>query len=114
MYPVHAIFQHHDGRALGTKTAVRAALARLNVGPDRTDGIDLYGPGILVTLVPREGEVVSAVLIEESGVIEREIAQLSLERVEAHFPEWERSDEQHAAGTPEDTDEFFDVDEYMK
>lgn len=114
MFPINAIYQSSDdGTPLGTRSDLTRRLAELNTTPDRTGGMILYGPGIIVSLHPEESDEVMTVLVDETGHVERELAQLSLDRIERVFPDWTRKDSPSDEMASEDTEEFFEIDEFL-
>lgn len=114
MFPINAIYQSSDDSVpLGTRGALTDRLADLNTSPDRTGGMILYGPGIVVSLHPEESDEIMTVLIDETGPVERELAQLSIERIERVFPDWVRKDDEPDDMASEDTEEFFEIDEFL-
>ena len=114
MLPINAIYQSSDDATpLGTRTGLTERLAELNTTPDQEGGAILFGPGIVVSLHPEKSEEVMTVLIDETGHIERELAQLSLDRIERVFPDWVRKDDPANDMASEDTEEFFEIDEFL-
>ena len=91
---------------MGSRTEILSGLATVNVGPEQIGDTVLYGPGILVSLAPEEGEEIQTILIDETGQIERELAQLSLDRIEQLFPDWQRIDEPASDDPSADTDDW--------
>ena len=112
MFPINAIFQARNDGSLGTRTEIMARLATVNTTPERSDGSLLYGPGIQVTMHPEGEEAVRNILVDETGQVERELAQLSLDRIERIFPEWIRVDEPPVVDEAVDAEEFS-LDEFL-
>ena len=112
MFPINAIYEAQQGKTLGTREELSDRFAKLNTTPDRNGGAVLYGPGIQVTLHPEGVSEVTTVLVDETGQVERELAQLSLERIERVFPDWIRADEPPVDESKADTEEF-PLDEFL-
>jgi hypothetical protein len=112
MFPINAIYEAQQGKTLGTREELLERFAKLNTTPERDGGKILYGPGIQVTLHPEQDATITTVLVDETGQVERELAQLSLERIERVFPEWIRADEPPANDNNSDTEEFS-LDEFL-
>lgn len=112
MFPINAIFEAQEGRTLGSRDELVRRFAALNTCPEREGGEVLYGPGIQVSLHPSDTPEVTTVLVDETGQIERELAQISLERIERVFPDWIRADEPTTADPESDTEEFS-LDEFL-
>ena len=115
MFPINAIYQaSDDGKPLGLRADLIDRLGRLNTTPDREGSAILYGPGIVVSLHPEKSDEVTTILIDETGHIERELAQLSIDRIERVFPDWVRKDSQPDDMASEDTEEFDLLDEFLE
>jgi hypothetical protein len=56
--------------------------------------------------------MITTVLVDETGQVERELAQLSLERIERIFPDWIRADEPTTIEKNSDAEEFS-LDEFL-
>ena len=106
MFPINAVYTAPEDGSMGTRSEILDALSRVNVGPERTGDPILHGPGIVVSLAPEDGAEVKTVLIDETGQIERELAQLSLDRIELLFPDWQRIDENTSDDPSADTDDW--------
>ena len=112
MFPINAIYEAQEGRTLGTRDELTRRFAMLNTTPEREGGGVLYGPGIQVTFHPATETEITTVLVDETGQIERELAQLSLERIERSFPDWIRADDPPTSSADSDTEEFS-LDEFL-
>jgi hypothetical protein len=112
MFPINAIFQAKDNGSLGSRDEIVTRLGTVNTTPEQASGEVLYGPGILVSLHPKGEDTIRNVLVDETGQVERELAQLSLDRIERVFPEWIRVDEPPAVDQKADTEEFS-LDEFL-
>ena len=106
MFPINAVYTAQEGQSMGSRTEILSGLATVNVGPEQIGDTVLYGPGILVSLAPEEGEEIQTILVDETGQIERELAQLSLDRIEQLFPDWQRIDEPESDDPSADTDDW--------
>lgn len=114
MYPIDSmIYISSDGGPLGTREELCCGFATINTMPDRKGGQTLFGPGIRVTFMPAGSDDVNQVEVESTGPLEREIAELSFERIEAVFPSWVRSFDPAGDDPGHDTEEFFKIDEYL-
>lgn len=112
MFPINAIYEAQQGKTLGTREELSERFAKLNTTPDRNGGAVLYGPGIQVTFHPEGDSMITTVLVDETGQVERELAQLSLERIERIFPDWIRADEPTTIEKNSDAEEFS-LDEFL-
>ncbi len=106
MFPINAVYAAPDGQSMGSRAEILTGLANVNVGPERTGDHVLHGPGVMVSLAPEEGEEIRTILIDETGQIERELAQLSLDRIETIFPDWQRIDQPPSEDPSADTDDW--------
>ena len=106
MFPINAVYTAPEGRSMGTRAEILDGLARVNIGPERVGDPILHGPGVVVSLAPEADEEIKTVLIDETGQIERELAQLSLDRIELVFPDWQRIDENPSDDPSADTDDW--------
>ena len=114
MYPTDSmIYISSDGGPLGTREELCGRLATINTLPDGSESETLYGPGIKVTFLPEGSDEVHQVEVEASGPLEREIAELSFERIENTFQNWVRSFDPAGDDAGQDTEEFFDVGEFL-
>ncbi|MCH2145160.1 MAG: hypothetical protein MK082_08445 [Phycisphaerales bacterium] len=112
MFPINAIFQAKENESLGTRAEIVARLSQVNTRPEQEGGATLYGPGILVSMHPDGEEAIKNVFVDETGQVERELAQLSLDRIERAFPEWIRVDDPPVVDDEAETEEFS-LDEFL-
>ena len=113
------IYKSQDGAPMGSVEGLIGRLGHINIGPEHGAGTILYGPGVSVRFLGGEN-----VLLEDHGAdvlqvdvqcthdLESEIARLTLERVEEHFPEWERAFEIEGDADNDETD-FWELDEFQ-
>ena len=114
MYPIDSmIYVSPDGGPLGKRAELLERLATINTVPSRAGAKVLHGPGIRVIFTPEEGDDITQVEVSSTGPLEREIAELSFERIENTFPSWVRSFDPAGNEVSEDTEEFFQIDEFL-
>ena len=114
MYPIDSmIYVSADGGPLGTREEIVERLGTINTFPCHSNDKVLHGPGIRVLFTPDDGTEITQVEVTSAGPLEREIAELSFERIETTFPSWVRSFDPAGDEVSEDTEEFFQIDEFL-
>ena len=113
------IYKSQDDEPMGSVEELIERLARINIGPEHSEGTMLYGPGVTVrflgsdnTLLEDRSAKVLQIDIQCTHDLESEIARLTLERVEETFTEWARAFEVDTDANNDETD-FWELDEFQ-